>query len=251
MGFFNTVTICLFGLMVSIFSVSVGGTSLITVPVLILLGFNSKISVATNMFALIFLSLAGTIGFRKRIKPIQARMMIPLIGFVLFGSFMGASCIPIVDETLLQKVIAIITGVMALYLLFNNKLGIDQIQKNISKFRFLLGTALVFILSIYGGFFSGGYITLLSYVFILIFKFDLLQAAYATKICNIFSSFVASIVFYRHDLIEFSVAIPLSIFMIFGAFWGARLAIAKGNRWIKKVFIVVIAVFAVKLAFLP
>jgi len=236
--------------MVSIFSVSVGGTSLITVPVLILLGFNSKIAVATNMFALIFLSLAGVIGFGKGVKSIQSRVMVPFIVLTICGSFIGASFVPLIDESVLQKVIAIIIGVIALYIFFNNKLGINQKQKNTSKFSFLLGTALVFILSIYGGFFSGGYITLLSYVFILILKLDFLQAAYVTKICNFFSSLAASIVFFHHHLIEFSVAIPLSVFMIFGAFWGTKLAIAKGNRWVKKVFIAVTVVFAVKLAFL-
>lgn len=249
MDFFNTLTICFVGLIVSIFSVSVGGTSLIIVPVLIQLGFISKIAVATNMFALIFLSLAGAIGFRKGVKSIQARMMIPFIVLTMCGSFIGASFIPLIDESLLRKVIAIIIGMMALYLLFNNN-GIYQKQKDTSKFGFLLGALLVFILSIYGGFFSGGYITLLSYVFILILKLDFLQAAYATKICNFFSSLAASIVFFRHHLIEFSVAIPLSVFMIFGAFWGTKLAVAKGNRWVKKVFIAVAVVFAVKLAFL-
>ena len=68
MSLINILIVCFLSFIVSILSISVGGTSLITVPVLISLGMISKNAVATNMFALIFLSMSGAIGFRKETK---------------------------------------------------------------------------------------------------------------------------------------------------------------------------------------
>jgi uncharacterized membrane protein YfcA len=46
-------------------SVVTGGTSLLTVPVMLSFGLEPRVAVATNMVALIFLSLGGTLPFLK------------------------------------------------------------------------------------------------------------------------------------------------------------------------------------------
>jgi uncharacterized membrane protein YfcA len=52
-------------LFTSIISVVTGSTSLITVPVMIQLGIERHVAVATNMFALIFLGAGGVVPFWK------------------------------------------------------------------------------------------------------------------------------------------------------------------------------------------
>ena len=70
-------------------SVVTGGTSLITVPVMMQLGTEPHVAVATNMLSLIFLSLGGTVPFLK--GEIIPRQRLPaLIGLTLIGSILGA-----------------------------------------------------------------------------------------------------------------------------------------------------------------
>ena len=107
----------------------------------------------------------------------------------------------------------------------------------------------IFILGIYGGFFSGGYVTLLSYAFVLIYGLTFLQAAFITKILNIFSSFAACLLFYYHGLIDFSVGVPLAVSVSLGACGGAKLAVAKGNLWIRNLFIIAVILSAARLFF--
>ena len=59
--------ICLIAVFIltAFISVVTGGTSLITVPVMMQLGINPHIAVATNMLTLIFLSLGGAVPFLK------------------------------------------------------------------------------------------------------------------------------------------------------------------------------------------
>jgi uncharacterized membrane protein YfcA len=225
----------------------VGGTSLITVPMLISLGMISKNAVATNMFALIFLSLSGAIGFRKEIRITNNKKIAFFSILTICGSLLGASFILAIEKDTLKKVIAIMIFFIASSFLLKKDLGILEKKEKISKLKFFGSALLVFILGIYGGFFSGGYVTFLSYVLILIFGLNFLQVAFVTKIFNIFSSFVACAFFYYHDLIDLSVGIPLAFSMALGAFLGTKLAIAKGNLWVRKLFIVVVIMLAINL----
>ena len=129
--------------------------------------------------------------------------------------------------------------------LVKKDLGIQEGKT--SKLKLLAAVLLIFILGIYGGFFSGGYVTLLSYVLILSLGFNFLQAAFITKVFNIFSSLTACALFHHHGLINFSVGHPLGVSMYSGAFLGAKLAVAKGNLWVRNLFIVAVIVLAIKL----
>jgi len=245
MSLISILIVCLIAFLVCIFSVSVGGTSLVTVPVLISLGMISKNAVATNMFALIFLSLSGAAGFRKEIRITDHKRFVLLSILTICGSLLGANFILSIEKDILKKLIAIMIFFIAGSFLLKKDLGI--LEKKISKLKFLGGTLSVFILGIYEGFFSGGYVTFLSYVLILIFGLNFLQAAFVTKIFNIFSSLVACAFFYYHDLIDLSVGIPLAFSMASGAFLGTKLALTKGNLWIRNLFIAVVIMLAINL----
>lgn len=236
-------------LIISIFSVSVGGTSLITVPLLISLGMSSKTAVATNMFALIFLSLSGAAGLKKASKITQFKLFAFFSVLTVGGSFLGANIILTIDQDVLRKVISAMICIMACLFLFKKNLGIQERKEQISNKRLVVGSLLIFILGIYGGFFSGGYVTLLSFVLLLIFNLNFLQVAFATKVLNIFSSSAAFIFFCIHGLVDFSVGIPMACSMSLGALIGAKLAIKKGNPWIRNVFLLAVAVLALKLLF--
>ncbi len=240
---------CFFCFAVSIISVSIGGTSLLTVPFLIWLGMNSKNAVATNMFALTFLSLSGALSFKRKIEPINIKMISVFLILTVLGSLLGAGFIAVINQDVLKKIIAVMIVVMTCSLFLNKELGVRQYMAKKSKMKFVVGTILIFILGIYGGFFSGGYIIILTYVLILMFGLDFLQAAFLTKIFNVFSSLAACISFYYSHLIDFYVGIPLAVSMSLGAYWGAKFSIKKGNVWVRNLFVIAVILFAVKLLF--
>ena len=247
MNFLGISIACLISFIVSVATVSIGGTALITVPVLIWLGIVTKDAIATNMFALIFLSIFGAVGFRKEIRPTHNKKIFLFLILTICGSLIGANLVIVIDENILKKVIAIIICIIAGAFLFKKDLGIREEKGKISKVKFFIGMLSIFILGIYGGFFSGGYVTLLTYILIVVFGLDFLQSALITKIFNIFSSLVACIFFFSHGLINFSVGIPLAISMSLGAFFGTKLAIAKGNLWVRNLFVTVVILLALKL----
>lgn len=247
MGITEIIIVCISYFFAGIISVSVGGASLITVPLLMALGMGPKIAIATNMFSLIFVSITGAIGFRKEITNHHHKLILGFTILTLIGSALGARLVLTIDENILKKMVAFICVIIASFLILKKDLGIKKSSKKISKPRFFIGGILIFILGIYGGFFSGGYVTMLSYVLVFIFGMSFLETAFTTKIFNIFSSLIACVFFYQSNLIDFSVGIPLAVSVSLGAIIGTKLAIKKGNVWIRDLFIIIVIILAIKL----
>ncbi len=237
---------CVVAFVVSIFGVSVGGTSLITVPALISLGMSPKDAIATNMFALIFLSVSGAVRFRTQMEARHYTMLFFLSLLTVCGSLIGAHLVLSIEKQTLEKIIAIMICAIALSLLFKRDLGVQETGKPASTTRFAVGSLLIFVLGIYGGFFSGGYVTFLSYVLILVFHLNFLQVAFITKVFNVFSSLTASAFFLYHGLINFHVGIPMAVSASLGASLGATLALAKGNVWVRNLFVIAAIILAIK-----
>jgi uncharacterized membrane protein YfcA len=78
------------------------------------------------------------------------------------------------------------------------------------------------------------------------FGMTFIESVSTTKIVNIFSSFIATVVFMFKGLVNYPLGIVLSIVMFVGALIGARLAIKMNNVWLRRVFLVVVIALAIK-----
>lgn len=87
-------------------------------------------------------------------------------------------------------------------------------------------------LRIYGGFFSGSNVTVLTAVYIVFFRMTFLQAIATTKLVNIFSSGIATAIFMWNGLVDYRLGGILGVTMFAGALIGARYAIHLGNTMV-------------------
>lgn len=106
-----------------------------------------------------------------------------------------------------------------------------------SHIEVIAGYAATFLLAIYGGFFSGGYVTMLTAAFVLLFGMTFLQAVATTKVINVFSSGVATLVFVWRGVVDLRLGIVLGAFMFLGALLGARIALFLSKVWLRRIFI--------------
>jgi uncharacterized protein len=92
-------------LLTGLVSVVTGGTSLITVPLMIQLGMEPHVAVATNMATLTWLSLGGTVPFLK--GDLIPRERLPaLVGLTLLGSICGAFLLLAIPARAMPVVVA-------------------------------------------------------------------------------------------------------------------------------------------------
>lgn len=106
----------------SLVSVVTGSTSLITVPVMIGLGIETHVAIATNMLALTIMSVGGSLPFVGK-GILGQRLLLPAIVLTVIGSGLGAWVLVAVPLRALQVIIAIAMMVVAAFSLLNTNLG--------------------------------------------------------------------------------------------------------------------------------
>jgi hypothetical protein len=229
----------------SAISVVTGSTSLITVPAMLQFHIDPRTAIATNMFALTFLSVGGTLPFLR--SPDVNRKRLPLlVSLTLLGSIIGAFLLLRVPTSSVPMVVSIAVIAVAIFSVVYRKSGVHELAVAPSARADMAGYVLTFLLGIYGGFFSGGYVTILTAVYVAVFRFTFVEAIATTKLMNVFSSFVATGVFMWHGLVNYRLGLILGATMFIGAMVGARFAIRIGNLWLRRIFLTAVWALGLK-----
>lgn len=228
----------------SVIGVVTGANSLITIPVMLQFGIDPRVATATNMLALTFMSVGGALPFIGK-GAFDTKRLPPFVGLTLLSSAVGAFLVTLVPAEAMSFLIAFFMLGVAVFVVVNRRAGVTP-REHVSRSAALTGYALTFVLGVYGGFFSGGYVTMLTTSFVAVFGLTFMQAVATTKIINIFSSLVATLVYVRAGLIDWPLGVALSVIMFFGAILGGRIALRLNNEVVRQVFLVVVVALAVK-----
>jgi hypothetical protein len=74
-----------------------------------------------------------------------------------------------------------------------------------------------------------------------------LQAVATTKVINVFSSGIATVVFVWRGVVDLKLGIILGIAMFLGALLGSRIALLLGTVWLRRIFIAAVLGLAAKM----
>lgn len=242
MGFENLAILVLVFLITSAVGVVTGSNSLITVPLMFQFGIPEKTAVATNMFGLTFMAIGASIPFVRQQK-VEVRGLLPQIVLTVIGSAIGAALVGMITDRSIKVIVSVAMVVIVIFTILRP--GAADPEKRIPA-KPALGLVLTFILAIYGGLYSGGYVTVLTAAFVAFLGMTYSEAIGATKIVNVFSSSVATMVFMRQGLVEYRLGIILAITMFVGAYAGAHYAVKMNDVWLRRIFLATVALLAIK-----
>lgn len=230
----------------SVLSVVTGSTSLITVPAMISLGMEAHVAVATNMLALTFMSVGGSAPF-LRSGSIRRKYLPASILLTVVGSALGAFLLLAAPVRALRLTVAAAMIAVTIFTLLKRDLGLSTTEVLISRWDAIAGYFVTFLLAVYGGFFSGGYVTMLTAAFVVLFGMTFLQAVATTKVINVFSSAVAAALFFWRGIVDVKLGIILGAAMFLGALLGARIVLKLSTVWLRRIFIVAVLGLAVRM----
>lgn len=227
----------------SLIGVVTGSNSLIAVPVMFQLGIDPKVAVATNMFGLVFLSVGGAIPFVRQGK-IEYRRLWPFIGLTIIASAIGGLLVGLISNNGIRLIVFAGMIAIVLFTLFRRKAGVEPAEP--SSYAKPLTFLLVFLLGVYGGLFSGGYVTVLTVVCVGIYGMTYGEAVASTKMINVFSSTVATIVFMWQGLVDYTLGFIIGVTMFVGAYVGAHCATKLDDKWLRRIFLTAVVLLAIK-----
>jgi uncharacterized membrane protein YfcA len=230
----------------SVVGVVTGSNSLITVPAMFQFGIDAKVAVATNMFGLTFMAVGGTLPFLG--KGVIDRGRLPrLVSLTMAGSALGALLVLVVPGKAMPLIISISMISVAIFSLWRRNAGVIPPPTAQTRAAEWTGYALTFALGIYGGFFSGGYVTMLTAAYVALFRLTFVEAVSTTKIINVFSSLIATLVFMWRGLVDYKLGVLLGVSMFLGAFVGARVTLKLNNVWLRRIFLATVIILASKI----
>lgn len=221
-----------------------GSNSLVTVPVMFQFGIEPKTAIATNMFGLTFMSIGATIPFLKK-DAIDFKKLSPLVLITIIGSALGAILVGLISSKAIPVIVSISMIVVAIFTFSKRDAGVAKAE-NLSAKSLIIAYILSFLLAIYGGLYSGGYVTILTTVFVAFLGMTFSEAIAGTKFINVFSSLIATIIFMWQGLVDYKLGLILAVVMFIGAYIGAHTVTKLNDIWLKRIFLFTVLLLAIK-----
>ena len=99
-----------------------GGNSLINVPLMIMVGMSPRQAVATNMFAVIFMTVSATARF-ARARMLRLELLLPLGVLTVATSAFGALIAVKLPEAVVKLVVGVSMAVLVVFIAVYRKNG--------------------------------------------------------------------------------------------------------------------------------
>lgn len=227
----------------------VGGGGLIQLPALMLiLPQHPVVSLlATNKLVSMTGTAVSTYRFSRHI-PFLKTIIVPAILSSFVFSFLGAYVVSIISNELLRPIFMVLFFIVFLSTIRNKTFGIidHDPHRPIPAWKpILIGSLIGF----YDGFFGPGTGSFLIIAFVGLLGMTFVQGSAYAKIINLSTNIAAILLFSLRTEFQFEYALPMMIFNVGGAILGVKLALLKGNEFVRGLLRGIVFVTILKLAY--
>lgn len=222
------------------------GAGLISIPLLILLGFPSYIAIATHKLGMVGQSIGPVRKYLKE-KSVVWKLVLPLTVISVVGSAVGASILVSINKEFLSRIVGLILLFLLPLIFLQKDRGIKRY--NVTKKRRVTGFLVYFLIAIYVGFFGGGSGPMFIFLALFFFGLTMIELKATSKIPAFVANLSAVAVFVYNGYINYLYGVILFFSMMVGARVGVYFVFKKGNAWVKTFVVTIIIASSVKLLF--
>jgi len=172
---------------------------------------------------------------------LQWKLVLIMCSIALMAAMTGSYTVTIISNHYMKPIIFCVLIVVAVYTYTKKNFGTAESKDIHPKHELLYGAFFALALGFYDGFIGPGTGSFLVLFFIGALGFDFLKASAHAKFVNLATNLGSIIYFGGSGHILYQYAIPMAVCNVGGSFIGSRLAIARGNSFIRVFFLLVIA----------
>lgn len=224
----------------------VGGGGLIQIPVL--LSAFPQTAIPTLFGSNKVSSLAGTsaaLWRYARAVRIPWRLVLPATAAALIGAWLGAAVVAWLSREAMRPLVVVLMLAVAIYTFLRKDLGQTESHAPRAGDAWR-GAAFGLLIGLYDGFFGPGTGSFLLFGFVRFFGMDFVRASASAKVINCATNVSAIAFFASHGPILWTVGLTMAVCNLLGAQVGTHLALRHGAGFIRKAFLLVVAVLIVK-----
>ncbi|SCX40781.1 sulfite exporter TauE/SafE family protein [Lysinibacillus fusiformis] len=216
------------GLLAAIIGVLFGAAGFILMPSLLLVGIPIHTTVAVNKFATGISALSNVVSFvitgRLSLKKYFSSMIVSSLGGI-FGAFLA-----ILLSERIMNVVACISLIFAFMMVLRSNKWIVKDVKEIEEQR--INKLIPFAISMYDGGFGPGS-ALMNITYFLKKQYHYLKAVELSRMISLSSCTGAFLFYYLTGIVNWGIAIPVSLGSIAGSFIGLKIIPYIQTKWIQ------------------
>lgn len=228
-----------------------GGGGLISLPAYFLAGVPAHMALGTNKLGS---AMGTTVSTARYIKNgyLQGRILMSMSAFcaaaALAGSTIGSRLSLLVSESVIKHLMIVILPVVAFYVLKNKDMG-DNEKTNTLPIRrvYLIAVAAAFGVGMYDGFYGPGTGTFLLLILTGAARMNLRTASGVTKVINLSSNVAALVTFISSKNVIYPLGLAAGVFCIAGHYIGSGMVVHNGQKVVRPVVLIVLAVLFIKI----
>lgn len=216
-----------------------GGGGILTMPAIATFGLPIPVVGGTNKVVGTSGSSTATVSFLLKGKMDRT---VALLGGVcaLTGGVAGALALihlGKINETLTKALFGFLLIAMALYMFFKPQIGGENAYAGPTSRNLAITVAAGLTIGFYDGFFGPGAGSFLVFVMVRFLKFDFVIGTGNAKALNFASNIASLVTFIVKGLVVWPIAIPMACANATGSWLGSSLAIRKGAKFVRYVFL--------------
>ena len=249
----ETVTFCLLCLAAfaaGFIDAVAGGGGLIQTPAALILLPNYAVATIIGTLKIPAFSGTGFAAFQYQKKVQFNWRLLGIMAILSFcAAFLGSILLTTVRNDFMKPLLLGVLTVFAIYTFTKKDFGQQQAKTHSVKRQLCYAVAISLCIGFYDGFIGPGAGSFLVMSFIAILGFDFLHASANAKMVNLATNLGSICLFVIKGKIIWAIAIPMAICNAFGGWVGAKLAIKRGNSFIRIFFLIVVSITLLRLAY--
>jgi uncharacterized membrane protein YfcA len=248
MDWLSQLVLLVISLLANLFSaLSGGGAGLIQLPVLIFLGLPFGVALATHKIATVALGIGATLRYLKS-GGVERRFAVFILATGLPGVVLGTRLILQVPERAAQVTLGLLTIGLGVYSWLQPGLGQEHRPQHRDRPGHLIGGAVLFVVGVINGSLASGTGLFVTLWLIRWFGLDYKRAvAYTLILVGLFWNGVGALALGLQTPVRWDWLPALLVGSLLGGYLGAHIAVAQGNRLIKRAFEVITVLVGLKL----
>jgi hypothetical protein len=222
-----------------------GGAALVLRPLLIFLGMPPQLAIGTTRTANVGTRLVGLTQFHKRGK-IDWKLAFILMIPATIGSVIGVEIVVRLDPAILIEIVGyaiLFSGVLLITKKKTGTVDIDHTPTFLMKIVGVISYGLTTVLATLTG--GGGVLN--NYILLYIYKKSYITSAAVRSVAGFGGAVIGSALFIYYDLINWHYVILFFMAGALGNYFGVHYGIHKGEEWVRKIVIVVVFVFGLRM----
>lgn len=153
------------------------------------------------------------------------------------GAFLGSYTLTIVNNDFMKPLLLVILLALWIFTYIRKDFSTKKIMNLSNAKKWILGILIAVIIGFYDGFIGPATGTFFIMGFIFLIGFDFYKASSYAKLINLATNFGSICLFVIKGQIIWSIALPMAVCNGLGGYCGAKLAILKGQQWVRYIFL--------------